>query len=67
MRGAGIVQASGPCLHRCALSGATECCLFRRREKPRFMTFLLTIISALKGLRMPRMRTTFLYWTEIFN
>jgi hypothetical protein len=41
------------------LSGATECCLFRRREEAQIHDLLadhhLGYISALKGLRMPRM------------
>ena len=47
--------------HRAAAGTAARCRAQQSaassavEKKPRFMTFLLTIISALKGLRMPRM------------
>ena len=46
--------------HRAAAGTAARCRAQQSaassavEKKPRFMTFLLTIISALKGLRMPR-------------
>ena len=43
-------QASGRCWHRCALSGATECCLFRRREEAQIHDLLADHHLGFEGL-----------------
>ena len=43
-------QASGRCCNRCALSGATECCLFRRREEAQIHDLLADHHLGFEGL-----------------